>query len=86
VEEIDPTIEGAYRKELKESKTGEAWVLEVLDAAAQEEFTAMRDSWLRSCDMAIVCFSVTQKRSFDVQMYVDIFNRVKDETFWWPQK
>ena len=29
--------------------------------------------------MAIVCFSVTQNRSFDrVQTYVDQFNRVKD--------
>lgn len=46
VQEYDPTIEDSYRKELC-SKSGDKYILDVLDTAGPEEFTALRDQWFR---------------------------------------
>jgi GTPase KRas protein len=45
VETYDPTIEDCYRKQW--SVDGQPCLLEVLDTAGQEEYTALRDQWIR---------------------------------------
>lgn len=78
VEEYDPTIEDSYRKQIKDND-GEDWLLDVLDTAGPEEFSALRDQWYRDCALAIVCFSVTARTSWEqVPVYVSQLNRVKD--------
>ena len=42
----DPTIEDTYRMQL--TVDSEFSLLQILDTAGQEEFYAMRDSWVRS--------------------------------------
>ncbi|KAJ2237099.1 RAS2 protein [Coemansia sp. RSA 455] len=45
VETYDPTIEDSYRKQVVIDD--QPCVLEVLDTAGQEEYTALRDQWIR---------------------------------------
>ena len=49
VETYDPTIEDCYRKQW--SVDGQPCLLEVLDTAGQEEYTALRDQWIRQVTM-----------------------------------
>ncbi|KAJ2794179.1 RAS2 protein, partial [Coemansia guatemalensis] len=44
VETYDPTIEDSYRKQVVIDD--QPCVLEVLDTAGQEEYTALRDQWI----------------------------------------
>ncbi|OGM41885.1 protein ras-2 [Aspergillus bombycis] len=45
VETYDPTIEDSYRKQVVIDQ--QSCMLEVLDTAGQEEYTALRDQWIR---------------------------------------
>ena len=45
VQTYDPTIEDSYRKQVVIDD--QSCVLEVLDTAGQEEYTALRDQWIR---------------------------------------
>lgn len=51
----------------------------VLDTAGQEEFSAMREQYMRKGDGFLLVYSVTDKQSFDniMHFYVQIL-RVKD--------
>jgi GTPase KRas protein len=44
VDEYDPTIEDSYRKQCEID--GQASILDILDTAGQEEYSAMRGSFL----------------------------------------
>jgi len=59
-------------------------MLEILDTAGQEEYSAMRDQYYRAGDAFIITYSITSHNSFDVceQLHENML-RVNDET-WLP--
>ncbi|XP_013772739.1 GTP-binding protein Rit1-like [Limulus polyphemus] len=59
----DPTIEDAYQHQAVID--GEAALLDILDTAGQMEFTAMRDQYTRCGEGFIICYSITDRRSFE---------------------
>jgi len=77
IDEWDPTIEDTYR--IQKTIDGKPVMLSLLDTAGQEEFEQMRDSWVRTNDTFLLCFSLTDRRTFD---HLDDFHerilRVKD--------
>lgn len=60
--DYDPTIEDAYRKQA--SVDGQACVLDILDTAGQEDYTALRSTWMRERDGFLLVFSVTDRTTF----------------------
>lgn len=77
VEYYDPTIEDSYRKQT--SVDDEVVLLDVLDTAGQEEFSAMRDSYMRSGQGFILAYAITSRSSFEeLQSFHDQILRVKD--------
>jgi len=78
VADYDPTIEDSYSRH---SEVDGKWcVLDVLDTAGQEEFSAMREQYMRKGDGFLVVFSVTDPVSFDsVRNFVTQILRVKDK-------
>ena len=63
VDEYDPTIEDSYRKELVVD--GETVSLDILDTAGQEEYSAMREQYMKTGQGFLLVFSVTSRSSFD---------------------
>jgi len=63
VEEYDPTIEDSYRKQVRIDE--ETQLLDILDTAGQEEYSAMRDIYMRSGDGVLLVYSTTSRSSFD---------------------
>lgn len=59
----DPTIEDAYQQQAVID--GEVALLDILDTAGQVEFTAMRDQYMRGGEGFIICYSITDRRSFE---------------------
>ncbi|XP_071964820.1 GTP-binding protein Rit1-like [Antedon mediterranea] len=59
----DPTIEDAYQQQTVID--GESGLLDILDTAGQAEFTAMRDQYMRGGEGFIICYSITDRRSFE---------------------
>ncbi|PVH86228.1 hypothetical protein DL98DRAFT_393209, partial [Cadophora sp. DSE1049] len=62
VETYDPTIEDSYRKQVVID--GKACMLEVLDTAGQEEYTALRDQWIRDGEAFLLVYSISSRESF----------------------
>ncbi|GAM19996.1 hypothetical protein SAMD00019534_031710 [Acytostelium subglobosum LB1] len=78
VEYYDPTIEDSYRKQVVIDE--EACILDILDTAGQEELTAMRDQWIRSCEGFIIVYNITSRSSFDqVTLFKEQVSRVLDK-------
>jgi len=76
--EYDPTIENSYRKQV--NIDDETCMLDILDTAGQEEYSAMRDQYIRSGQGFIIVYSITSKTSFDnLVNFHDQILRVKDE-------
>eukprot|EP01084_Bolivina_argentea_P195931 335998_1 len=70
VPDYDPTIEDAYRKHIQVD--GNSLLLDVLDTAGQEDFIALRTSWMRSKDGFVLAFSIIERKSFeDLQSFYD---------------
>ncbi|KAL3982458.1 GTPase HRas N-terminally processed domain protein [Acanthocheilonema viteae] len=77
VEEYDPTIEDSYRKQVVID--GETCLLDILDTAGQEEYSAMRDQYMRTGEGFLLVFAVNEAKSFEnVTQYRDQIRRVKD--------
>lgn len=77
VEEYDPTIEDSYRKQVVID--GETCLLDILDTAGQEEYSAMRDQYMRSGEGFLCVFAVDNMKSFgDIPQYREQIRRVKD--------
>lgn len=58
----DPTIEDAYRKQVKIDDN--IYLLDVLDTAGQEEYSAMRDQYMRTGEGFILTYSIIDRQSF----------------------
>ena len=56
-----------------------ACMLEVLDTAGQEEYTALRDQWIRDGEGFVLVYSITSRSSFTrVQRFYHQIQRVKE--------
>ena len=77
VETYDPTIEDSYRKQVVIDS--QSCMLEVLDTAGQEEYTALRDQWIRDGEGFVLVYSITSRASFGrVTRFYNQIQRVKD--------
>jgi GTPase KRas protein len=80
ITEYDPTIENSYRKQV--NIDDETCMLDILDTAGQEEYSAMRDQYIRSGQGFIIVYSIVSKVSFEsLSNFHDQILRVKDEDF-----
>lgn len=79
VETYDPTIEDSYRKQVQID--GQSCMLEVLDTAGQEEYTALRDQWIRDGEGFVLVYSISSRPSFDrIQKFHNQIQRVKESS------
>ena len=79
VETYDPTIEDSYRKQVVID--GHSCMLEVLDTAGQEEYTALRDQWIRDGEGFVLVYSISSRSSFTrIQRFHHQINRVKESS------
>ncbi|XP_050524088.1 GTPase HRas [Daktulosphaira vitifoliae] len=77
VDEYDPTIEDSYRKQVVID--GETCLLDILDTAGQEEYSAMRDQYMRTGEGFLLVFAINNTKSFeDISNYREQIKRVKD--------
>lgn len=58
---------------------GETCLLDILDSAGQEEYSAMRDQYVRCSDCFYIVYSITSRSSFDeVPAIISQIKRIKD--------
>jgi len=77
VESYNPTIEDSYRKHIKVE--GRSMVLDILDTAGQEEYTELREVYMRGGEGFVIVYSITDRKSFsEVTEFRDRTLRVKD--------
>ncbi|CAG7724350.1 unnamed protein product [Allacma fusca] len=77
VQDYDPTIEDSYTKQCVIDDIPAK--LDILDTAGQEEFSAMREQYMRSGEGFLLVFSVTERSSFDeISKFHRQILRVKD--------
>ncbi|CAO3670149.1 unnamed protein product [Umbelopsis ramanniana] len=80
VDEYDPTIEDSYRKQCVIDN--ETALLDVLDTAGQEEYSAMREQYMRNGEGFLLVYSITSRLSFDeINTFYQQIRRVKDRDF-----
>ncbi|CAB4447014.1 unnamed protein product [Rhizophagus irregularis] len=73
----DPTIEDSYRKQVVIDDR--PCVLDILDTAGAEEYTALRDQWARDGDGFLLVYSITSRSTFErVERFRDQIVRIKD--------
>ena len=78
IDEYDPTIEDSYRKQV--SIDDETCLLDILDTAGQEEYSAMRDQYMRTGEGFLCVFAITSRSSFEeIDGFREQILRVKDE-------
>ncbi|KAG9238124.1 ras family-domain-containing protein [Amylocarpus encephaloides] len=79
VETYDPTIEDSYRKQVVID--GQSCMLEVLDTAGQEEYTALRDQWIRDGEGFVLVYSISSRSSFSrIGKFHSQIQRVKESS------
>lgn len=77
ISEYDPTIEDSYRKQVTIDE--ETCLLDILDTAGQEEYSAMRDQYMRSGKGFLCVYSITNRGSFEeIAAFREQILRVKD--------
>ncbi|KAI1399488.1 ras-domain-containing protein [Hypoxylon fuscum] len=78
VDEYDPTIEDSYRKQCVIDD--EVALLDVLDTAGQEEYSAMREQYMRTGEGFLLVYSITSDQSFEeIRTFQQQILRVKDK-------
>jgi GTPase KRas protein len=76
IEEYDPTIEDAYRKQV--IIDGELVLLDILDTAGQEDYSAMRDCYMKSGHGFVLVYSITSLPTFiRVEYFIKQIFRLK---------
>jgi len=79
VEFYDPTIESSYRQQFMIDD--QIAMLDILDTAGQEEYTALQSQWIRSGEGFVLLYSVTDRSTFDeVERFRTKILNVKDVT------
>jgi len=63
VDKYDPTIEDSYRKQVEVD--GRAVMLDILDTAGQDEYSAMRDDYMAQGNGFLMVYSITDFQSFE---------------------
>jgi len=63
VEKYDPTIEDSYRKQVEVE--GVACLLDILDTAGQDEYSALREQYMKTGQGFILVYSITSPTSFE---------------------
>lgn len=77
VDEYDPTIEDSYRKQC--TVDNEQAVLDILDTAGQEEYSAMREQYMRTGEGFLLVYAINSRNSLDeLQVFYEQIQRVKD--------
>jgi GTPase KRas protein len=77
IDEYDPTIEDSYRKQV--TIDDETCLLDILDTAGQEEYSAMRDQYMRTGQGFLCVYSITNKATFEeIANFREQILRVKD--------
>merc|ERR1712113_519885 len=77
VEFYDPTIESSYRQQFMIDE--EIAMLDILDTAGQEEYTALQSQWIRQGEGFVVLYSITDRSTFDeVEKFRTKILNVKD--------
>ncbi|KAL2295453.1 hypothetical protein Nmel_017866 [Mimus melanotis] len=67
----------SYRKQVVID--GETCLLDILDTAGQEEYSAMRDQYMRTGEGFLCVFAINNSKSFaDINLYREQIKRVKD--------
>jgi len=80
VDEYDPTIEDSYRKQCVIDD--EVALLDVLDTAGQEEYSAMREQYMRTGEGFLLVYSITSRNSFEeISTFHSQILRVKDKDY-----
>ncbi|KAJ9613598.1 RAS1 protein [Cladophialophora chaetospira] len=80
VDEYDPTIEDSYRKQCMIDE--EVALLDVLDTAGQEEYSAMREQYMRTGEGFLLVYSITSRQSFEeIMTFQQQILRVKDKDY-----
>lgn len=78
IESYDPTIEDSYRKTLEVD--GRQIVLEILDTAGTEQFTAMRELYMKTGQGFLLVFSITSLSSLqELSDLREQIMRIKDD-------
>jgi len=77
VDDYDPTLEDSYRKQV--AIDDDECILDIFDTAGQEDFSAVRDQYMRTGDGFLCVYSITLQASFDeaINLHEHIL-RVKD--------
>ncbi|MCH0629797.1 GTP-binding protein [Kocuria palustris] len=77
VDEYDPTIEDSYRKQC--TIDDEQVLLDVLDTAGQEEYSAMREQYMRTGEGFLLVYSINLRNSLEeLTAFYEQILRVKD--------
>eukprot|EP01091_Cochliopodium_minus_P019605 TRINITY_DN8290_c2_g1_i1.p1 TRINITY_DN8290_c2_g1~~TRINITY_DN8290_c2_g1_i1.p1 ORF type:complete len:198 (+),score=45.72 TRINITY_DN8290_c2_g1_i1:36-629(+) len=77
LEEYDPTCEISCRK--REELDEKVYGIDVLDTHGQEDYSALRDQFIRSGDMAVVVFDLTRSATFDeCEKYIQQYGKIKN--------
>jgi len=77
VEKYDPTIEDSYRKQVEVDN--DQYMLEILDTAGTEQFTAMRDLYMKNGQGFVLVYSIIAQSTFnDLTDMREQILRVKD--------
>lgn len=77
VDEYDPTIEDSYRKQC--NIDGEQLMLDILDTAGQEEYSAMREQYMRTGEGFLLVYAINSRNSMEeLQVFYEQIQRVKD--------
>ncbi|KAH8793803.1 ras-related protein RSR1 [Hyaloscypha sp. PMI_1271] len=78
IESYDPTIEDSYRKQIEVD--GRQCMLEILDTAGTEQFTAMRELYMKTGQGFLLVFSITSHSSLvELQELREQIIRIKDD-------
>jgi len=78
VTEYNPTIEECYRKQV--TIDGATCMLDILDTAGQEEFSALRHQYMRQGQGFLIVYSIADKTSFErLQDFYSNIHRVKED-------
>ncbi|KAF2252034.1 ras-related protein RSR1 [Trematosphaeria pertusa] len=78
IESYDPTIEDSYRKAIEVD--GRHVILEILDTAGTEQFTAMRELYMKTGQGFLLVFSITSMSSlYELTELREQIRRIKED-------